>query len=98
MNLLGGQEFVAADVLALLSGVNFNSIVKVVAAIHALHQYSGTPIPPLLNLSAVPLNRVEVDDPAYAGRMENTLRVCRAIAENADDTIDDILFLQGRFR
>lgn len=96
--LSNGRQFVPADAIALLSGVNFGSVEKVIAAIEALRQYSGTDMDELLSLSRVPTERVVLGDERYAKRETETIMLCRGIARtNKVKAIQDMLHLYERF-
>lgn len=98
------KPVVAADVISLLSGVNFGSVEKVIAALHILTkcadmpQFAGTDAQALIRLSDVPTHRVIVDDPEDTRRATNTLAACEAIVDSGAFTyLDDVLKLRGRF-
>ena len=93
----GVGDVVPADVLALLSGVNFSSVEKTLAALTALQEYSGRDTALLAKLSSVPLHRVIVGDPRFEERARATMRVCEEIADTCSDEIDDLLNLTNRF-
>lgn len=96
---------VAADAISLLSGVNFGSVEKVIAALHILTrastelpQFAGTDAQTLVMLSNVPTHRVIVGDLADTRRAVNTLQACEAIVDSGKFTdLDDVLKLRGRF-
>ena len=93
-----GTEVVPADVLALLSGVNFGSVEKVLAALKVLHENSGTDLSLLTDLSGVPLHRVVLHDSRFRTRAENTLRVCEELSDRCiDKDVSEILNLAQRF-
>lgn len=96
-----GERVLAADVLALLSGVNFGSVEKVLAAIHAIHEYAGTPHAELVQLEDVPLVRVNVRDVSDAERARRARELCEDIAECKTlygyAEVDALLYLTDRF-
>lgn len=93
-----GRDVVAADAIALLSGVNFGSVEKVIAAIMAIEEFSGTQLYLLVNLPDVPLQRVSIGNPHHANRASATRAFCEAIAASGKyDDLEKLLHLQGRF-
>lgn len=93
-----GRDVVAADAIALLSGVNFGSVEKVIAAILAIKEFSGTELYQLVNLTDVPLQRVSIGNPHHANRASATRAFCGAIAASGDYAdLEELLHLQGRF-
>lgn len=55
-------DVIAADVVALLSGVNFSTVERVLAALYVVQDYTGTDPAKLIDLEAVPLKRVHPED------------------------------------
>lgn len=99
VTLNDGKQFVAADAIALLSSVDFESVEKVLAAIRAIHQYSGIDMEELLELVNVPLQRVVLGDERFASREIAAIMVCLRIARaTTDPEINDLLQLADRFR
>lgn len=89
---------VAADAITLLSGVNFGSVEKVLAAIQLIHEYSGTDLQALLKLSDVPLERVNPTEPQYEARARATRAFCEDAAVSREaDAYAQVLHLDGRF-
>lgn len=99
------KPVVAADAISLLSGVNFGSVEKVIAALHILTeastqlpQFAGTDSQTLIRLSDVPTHRVIVGAVEDSRRATNTLEACEAIVDsNKFIYLDDVLKLRGRF-
>lgn len=92
-------HIVAADAIALLSGVNYASVEKVIAAMAVLVDYSGTDPSLLMNLSDVPTKRVVLSDPSHASRAANTRELCEDIAASGRyHGLEDLLHLTGRFQ
>lgn len=92
-------HIVAADAIALLSGVNFASVEKVIAAMAVIAEYSGADPALLMNLSDVPMERVRLSDPIHAIRAMNTRELCEDIAASGRyHSLDELLHLSGRFR
>lgn len=71
-----GFEVITADVVALLSGVNFSAVEKVIAALHVIQEFSEEEAENLIDLNAVPLKRVRREDPDHAGRAFATMTFC----------------------
>lgn len=93
-----GRDVVSADAIALLSGVNFGSVEKVIAAVLAIQEFSGTELNQLVNLTDVPLQCVSIGNPHHANRASATRAFCEALAASgryAD--LEELLHLQGRF-
>lgn len=89
---------VLADALALLSGVNFGSIEKVIAALEAIAEATGMDMTALLKLEDVPLQRTVLGSRGDATRADATGAFCRtvsAVTERID--IEETLRLRARF-
>lgn len=82
----GDCNVVAADAIALLSGVNFSTVERVLAALHVIQDYSDTEAGKLIDLGAVPLKRVQPEDRGDIYRAVST----RTFFEN--------LIASGRYR
>lgn len=93
-----GRDVVSADAIALLSGVNFGSVEKVIAAVLAIQEFSGTELNQLVNLTDVPLQRVSIGNPHHANRASATRAFCEAlVASGRYADLEELLHLQGRF-
>ena len=77
---------VAADAIVLLSGVNFISVVKVLAAIEAMQNYAGTDANLLVDLSNVPTERCHPEKDEDADRAYATREYCEAVVDAALDS------------
>jgi hypothetical protein len=89
---------VPADAISLLSGVNFGSVVKMLAALHALQEFTGTDIETLVRLSDVPLERVQPERSEDADRARATRGLIEDLVDSEQfDELDEILHLRGRF-
>ena len=92
---------VAGDAIILLSGVNFGSVEKVLAAVHAISQYAGTDSSILTSLPALPLrgiNAAYVDTEQQANRILATRRFCEDLVDSeAYPYLEGILKLRARF-
>jgi hypothetical protein len=92
-----GHEVVAADALALISGANFGSVVKVLAGLHALQAFTGGDLRQLVELSNVPTERVQMDALGDSERRAATRILCEDIAASGRFAyLEDILHLRGR--
>lgn len=69
-----GTNINLTDAVAYLSGVNYGSVVKVFAAVNALLQSKGVPVPDLLRFDHVPTSPVSPykEDAASRARVRNT--------------------------
>ncbi|CAG9165209.1 hypothetical protein LMG23992_00353 [Cupriavidus laharis] len=56
-----GSDATAADVIALLSGVNYGSVVKVLAAVEAIRTGTGTPLEDIVTFMNIPTEAVVFD-------------------------------------
>lgn len=93
-----GAHVVSADAIALLAGVNFGSVEKVMAALDAINRYSGTDMELLTDLEAVPLERVDLYSKGDAERAGNTKAFCKALVRTRRFFyLEDILKLEARF-
>ena|GEM_PF-3835721 len=93
-----GAHVVSADAIALLAGVNFGSVEKVMAALDAINRYSGTEMELLTDLEAVPLERVDLYSKSDAERAGNTKEFCKALVRTRQFSyLEDILKLEARF-
>jgi hypothetical protein len=91
------KDVVAADAITLLSGVNFSSVKKVIAAIQALSEFTGTDVQELVRLSDVPSAGVRGDDdPDNRYRATATRALCEDIALDSDFEFYDHLLKFGR--
>lgn len=89
---------VAADAVSLLSGVNFGSVEKVLAALQLIHEFSGTDLQALVKLADIPLERVNPAEPQYRARARATRALCEDIAvSRVSDKYAQVLHLDGRF-
>jgi hypothetical protein len=89
---------VAADAVALLSGVNFSSVEKVLVAAHLIKEFSGTDLDTLLNLGDVPLSRVDLYSPEDRPRADATRLFCESVAAHKlGEKFENTLHLRGRF-
>ncbi len=93
-----GRNVVAADAITLLSGVNFNSVVKVLAAVEALRAICGTTPVSLVSFSDVPLDRCLLNSPQDEGRAAATRDLCEHVAARVESRdLIDVMHLRGRF-
>lgn len=76
----GEPSVVVADAVALLSGVNFSSLVKVFAALEAIKAVSG--VTDLTNFAEVPLLRVDPSDSQFSERAERTDAFVKMVARD----------------
>lgn len=92
------RQVVSADAIALLSGVNFGSVEKMLAAIYALHRFTGTDVEELVRLSDAPLHRVVLDDYRDTVRAKNTLALVFAVVDSSVAVeVEDIIKVRSRF-
>lgn len=92
----------SADAIALLSGVNFKSVVRVLAAITAIHD-SGIPLDDLVRFSDIPTAPVEfdgaTDDAEFDNRAWATEALIIALVDShSADYLDYVLRINRRFR
>jgi hypothetical protein len=103
-------QFVPVDVLCLLSGVNFGSVEKVLAAIAVLRESTGVDAGALASFYYCPTEKVALSNPAHTERAmaARTLvdRVTRAWVDHTPTTvyeaeyredIEQVLHLRSRF-
>ena len=94
----GKHSVVAADALSLLSGVNFGSVVKMLAALNALHSFTAVDMQALADYGNVPTERVQPDDVYDQIRADATLALCKGIADSRKyPHLEGVLKLRGRF-
>lgn len=87
---------VLTDALALLSAVNFASVVKVLAGLEAIHRVTGTSYAKLVDMSCVPRDHAMFT--ADRTRAIGALKfVAAATAKLSGSDYDQILQLTGRF-
>lgn len=91
----------AADALALLSGVNFSSVVKVLAAIEALKK-TGLTAEEIVKFQSIPLIPVDFDgvhlDGEHEARAEATDNLVSSIVKSGQaNYLDYVLRLERRF-
>jgi hypothetical protein len=92
------QPVVPADIISLLSGVNFGSVEKVLAALHAIREYAGTTPSSLIDVYNVPLQRVDVTDSGDAKRAAATEQLLEdLIAAGPAEEVERTLGLRLRF-
>lgn len=84
-------KVVPFDAIVLLSGCNTGSVEKTLAAIEALHRYSGTPIDQLVSLLHVPMVRATPDDRSCGDRWDSTRWFCEDVAQAVEPELEDIL-------
>jgi hypothetical protein len=90
---------VAADAIALLSGVNFASVVKVLAAIDAVRNFSEEYVEDIVDLQSIPLERADPARDIDAERAQATREFCEDLvkADVHDEEAEAILNLKNRF-
>lgn len=90
---------IAADAIALLAGANYQTVVKVIAAIAAIQTVSGVPLEELLNFTYVPLEPVNCSDPGESDRAAATMCFIDDVAQTKDlQYLDYVLMQSRRFR
>jgi len=100
---LGGNptingEVVPADAIALLSGVNFSAVAKVLAAIELIAEHAGMSSDLLCYLDDIPLDRVIVGEPEYNFRASKTREFVQSLADEWHGSdAGELLHLRGRF-
>lgn len=77
---LGEKPVILADAIALLSGVNFGSVEKVIAALELLSAHANAGAPLTAKLDDVPVARVVLGSRGDATRADNTRALCYRIA------------------
>lgn len=93
-----GTKVVPVDAIVLLTGVNFGSVRKVLAGIHALQRFTGVSPDALVDLENVPARRIYPEDPRDQDRAEATRDLCLDLITLLDvSDIDTILHLGERF-
>ena len=93
-----GRPVVAGDILALLSGVNFGSVEKLIAATSAISQYAGTDLQSLVLLSDLPTERVVLTAERDRVRAEVSLKFCEDLVDSGKfEHLEGILKLRARF-
>lgn len=97
--LLPNSNVIACDVLAYLSGVNYGSVVKVIAAMHALKGYTDLTLEEVAGrFESVPTEAPQPGNPAHKQRLRNTDRFVRGIvATGFADPYDSLLRSTVRF-
>lgn len=99
-NPLWGQPHLrAADAIALLSGVNYSSVEKVLCAIHLLEDELGyTMAGDLTKYKDVPLRAVNATNPGHRGAA--AMELCLKIARDPKHirNAEGVLNLANRFR
>jgi hypothetical protein len=73
----------ATDVLALLSGVNFGSVVKVLAAIEAIKTHLKIPVEDIVRFANIPTESVAFDG-KHADRIEATDRLVHDLVNDGN--------------
>lgn len=104
------ETFVPVDAITLLSGVNFGSVEKVLAAIAVLQRSTSVDIRDLASFYRCPTEKVAMNNPQHAERAMSTRqlvdRVVSEWVEYAPPTpyeaqyhqdVDDVLHITGRF-
>lgn len=74
-----GTDVVLCDAIAYLSGVNYGSVVKVLASLQAISEHAQMPVGEIAIFDAVPTTPVDVRDPKCRTRIRNTDRFVRAL-------------------
>lgn len=96
--VMQGTEATCADTIALLSGVNLGSVVKVLAALEAIKL--TVPMPPAAKIERVldiPLSAPRFDGTEHQ-RVEGTKALVQRVCENPRVVyLDSILHLSSRF-
>lgn len=75
------EPVVPADAIALVAGVNFATVEKVIAAIYIIGEFSGTGTDELVNLENVPRKKVNHDSGVDADRIRVTREFCEDLAD-----------------
>lgn len=94
---LPGQDVTGADIVALLSRVNFRSVHKVFAAIQAVADHTGLTAQEIIDLASVPAGPPAFDgtDNARAFATEDMAR--RMACDKALGELGGFLYLRSRF-
>ncbi len=77
--LLPGTQIVLTDAVAYLSGVNYGSVVKVIAAIEAVARATDTPMVDCVDFGCVPTTPVTPHDPECRTRLRETDKFVRSL-------------------
>jgi hypothetical protein len=95
--LMRNSSAVAADVITLLSGVNFGSVVKVLAAIDVLATHLGIDPADVVAFGSVPLERAQFEG-NHEARVQATEALLREIIVCAQhDELEYVLKHRARF-
>lgn len=93
-----GTDIVNSDVIALLSGVNYSSVEKVLAAIRIIQQETGASFEDIVEFTSAATQSVRPDDPEYGERAKAALSFCQEVARDEDYAYTDyVLHLHRRF-
>ena len=94
------SEARAADVVARLSGVNYGSVLKIMAAIEALYKVRGVPSKDVVSLENCPTIAAHADPAKRDQRYRHTQKELRLVMQNRHlltDAQRQTLMLEVRF-
>lgn len=97
--LLANSNVVACDALAYLSGVNYGSVVKVIAAMHAIAAYTELNVEDVAGrFESVPTQSPQPGNPEHKMRLRETDRFVRAVIKQGFALpYEDLLRTRVRF-
>lgn len=96
--LMPGTKIVACDALAYLSGVNYGSVVKVLAAIDALYRATNVAVDCIVDIDAAPTTALQVNNKEHRQRVRETdILVRNLVKRGFADQHQDLLKLSARF-
>ena len=92
-----GQKAVAVDVIALLAGVNYGSVIKVISAIEAMRVHTDLGVEEIVKFTDAPTEPVRFDG-RHEKRICATDQLVRAVVINRDiEFLDYVLRHKARF-